>query len=239
MQVNVLFTMKIITFFSVKGGTGKTTFNIMLASYLAYELNKRVLYLDLDAPEYNSYGIRQRELATGSGCSTLYPLEKVDDCSVESMRKLAKKLSDLNGMVDYVVMDFAGSLDRNDPIIQMALTKVLDIVVIPTESESQALSSAKSLSTMFNSMNQSNLIFFNKVQSRDSAEMYNALAEWFKSKNVRVSDHRIKQTDLMRRDSEGDRRFIRSSICFPSKDIQKVNPAIIELFNEIIMDNGN
>ncbi|MBR5399970.1 MAG: ParA family protein, partial [Bacteroidales bacterium] len=35
--------MKVISFFSAKGGTGKTTFNVLLASYIKYRLGKRVM----------------------------------------------------------------------------------------------------------------------------------------------------------------------------------------------------
>ena len=45
--------MKVVTFFMSKGGTGKTSFNIMFASYLTYMLGRRVLVLDVDFPEYN------------------------------------------------------------------------------------------------------------------------------------------------------------------------------------------
>ena len=53
--------MKVVTFFMSKGGTGKTSFNIMFASYLTYILGRRVLVLDVDFPEYNLYFYRERE----------------------------------------------------------------------------------------------------------------------------------------------------------------------------------
>lgn len=44
--------MFVLSFFSAKGGTGKTTFNMLMASYLKYSLGRRVLLLDADPPEY-------------------------------------------------------------------------------------------------------------------------------------------------------------------------------------------
>lgn len=52
--------MKVISFFSAKGGTGKTTFNVLLASYIKYRLDKRVMVLDFDYPEYNLSYMRRR-----------------------------------------------------------------------------------------------------------------------------------------------------------------------------------
>lgn len=45
--------MKVVTFFNNKGGVGKTTTVVNLASYLSIKLNKRVLLIDLD-PQSNS-----------------------------------------------------------------------------------------------------------------------------------------------------------------------------------------
>ena len=45
--------MKVITFFNNKGGVGKTTTIINLASYLSIYREKRVLVVDLD-PQSNS-----------------------------------------------------------------------------------------------------------------------------------------------------------------------------------------
>lgn len=43
--------MKVFSFFSGKGGVGKTTLTILLASYLAYFLNLKVLVIDMEKPD--------------------------------------------------------------------------------------------------------------------------------------------------------------------------------------------
>lgn len=45
--------MKIVTFFNNKGGVGKTTTVVNLASYLSYKFDKKILLVDLD-PQSNS-----------------------------------------------------------------------------------------------------------------------------------------------------------------------------------------
>lgn len=44
-----------------KGGVGKSTFTVVLASYLHYLKNKSVLVVDCDTPQYSLRGIRERE----------------------------------------------------------------------------------------------------------------------------------------------------------------------------------
>ena len=71
--------MRIVSFYSAKCGTGKTTFNLLFASYLRYRLGLRVLFLDFDGPEFNAYFVRQRELEHFKGdTEELYPIESVD-----------------------------------------------------------------------------------------------------------------------------------------------------------------
>ena len=63
--------MQVITFFSAKGGTCKTTMNMMFASFLKYHLGKRVLLLDFDSPEFNLSNVRRRDLR-GSGAALFH-----------------------------------------------------------------------------------------------------------------------------------------------------------------------
>lgn len=77
--------MRIVSFYSAKGGTGKTTFNLLFASYLRYRLGLRVLFLDFDGPEFNAYFVRQRELEHFDGDREgLYPIEYVERCRIKS-----------------------------------------------------------------------------------------------------------------------------------------------------------
>lgn len=52
---------QIICVHTSKGGTGKSTITTILASYLTYELSKRVLVIDADAPQFSIDSLRHRE----------------------------------------------------------------------------------------------------------------------------------------------------------------------------------
>ncbi len=53
----------IIAVHTMKGGSGKSTITTILASYLQYVKQKRVLVVDADDPQYSISGIRENELS--------------------------------------------------------------------------------------------------------------------------------------------------------------------------------
>lgn len=231
--------MLVVSFFSAKGGTGKTTFNMSMASFLKYHLGKAVIVLDADTPEYNLYNSRVRELDYkrangGIDESVLYPVWKVLDVTPEGIESLAGKLDALRGSVDYVLIDFPGSCVKDDAIWTFARRGVLDLVVIPVDMDPMVLASALQLAEIFTHTGQKVLLFFNKVHGKIPSEKYDAVAELFRSRGFRMSECRIKNALAMSRDAESGSNYLRSTICFPEKTVRDMNPQLIDLFKEVI-----
>ena len=246
--------MRIVSFFSAKGGTGKTTFNLLFASYLKYHLGLRVLFLDFDGPEFNAYFVRQRELECFDGDKEgLYPIEYVEGerCRVEpgmtrkpgmtglrvkpAMTKLAEKMRGLEGQLDYIVLDFAGSFSAEDAVCQLSLAGAIDLIVIPTELDSITIASCKALSSTFAESSQKSMLFFNRVHGKEKDELYEKLFAWFEENHLYMSHNRVRNSLAMRRDAEsGGVNYMRSSVCFPAGRIVRGNPDIISLFDEVI-----
>ena len=231
--------MIVVSFFSAKGGTGKTTFNMSMASFLKYHLGKAVIVLDADTPEYNLYNSRVRELDYkrkngGIDESALYPVWKVLDVTPEGIESLAGKLDALRGSVDYVLIDFPGSCVKDDAIWTFARRGVLDLVVIPVDMDPMVLASALQLAEIFTHTGQKVLLFFNKVHGKIPSEKYDAVAELFRSRGFRMSECRIKNALAMSRDAESGSNYLRSTIRFPEKTVRDLNPQLIDLFKEVI-----
>ena len=231
--------MIVVSFFSAKGGTGKTTFNMSMASFLKYHLGKAVIVLDADTPEYNLYNSRVRELDYkrkngGIDESALYPVWKVLDVTPEGIESLAGKLDALRGSVDYVLIDFPGSCVKDDAIWTFARRGVLDLVVIPVDMDPMVLASALQLAEIFTHTGQKVLLFFNKMHGKIPSEKYDAVAELFRSRGFRMSECRIKNALAMSRDAESGSNYLRSTICFPEKTVRDLNPQLIDLFKEVI-----
>ena len=101
--------MKVLTFFTVRGGSGKT-----------------VIVLDFDGPEYNLYNMRARELdyMRGNGikfdANDLFIVDKVENRDSDSLDALSADLRYLKDEFEYVVMDFPGSFSDGDAINSLA-----------------------------------------------------------------------------------------------------------------------
>ncbi|WP_026810536.1 ParA family protein [Arenibacter latericius] len=100
---------RIISIVGEKGGIGKTTLNLILASNFYYAHGKKVVLLDGDDPQYSIYQKRQRELSllaeTAAKGLDLYPIERV---TVDTLRDTILKYY---GLVDYIILDLPGSLN--------------------------------------------------------------------------------------------------------------------------------
>ena len=100
---------KIISIVGEKGGIGKTTLNILLASELRYARGKKVLLLDMDDPQYSIYKKRNRELQLlepeERRQKDVYPIEPVTVATIQ------KTVLEYYGRVDYIIMDLPGSLN--------------------------------------------------------------------------------------------------------------------------------
>lgn len=210
-----------------------------LASYLGYSLGRRVLVLDTDGPEYSLFRTRERELAYakehGSADeSSLYPVWQIKDPSPNGIDMLTAKLFLLQESFDYVLVDFPGSCMKEDAVWGFADRGLLSLVVIPVDMDSMALASAMQLSEIFRGKGQKVLLFFNRVHGKIAREKYDAVETVFAERGHRFSPHRVKNALAMQREADTSLQFLRSSICFPEKNIRELNPEIIGLFEEIV-----
>lgn len=236
--------MQVISFFSAKGGTGKSTFNMLLASYLKYVLGKRVMVLDLDAPGYNLSSTRERE-ADGMlqenpsfDANSLYPIRKIEDLTRSHIKVEIADLKNLEEDYDYVVIDCPGSLVQTDASFQMLAAGVFTLIVIPMDIDGMSIASSYSLGEVCKSLEQPFLLFFNKVYWQEKKDLYAQFEAFFADGGMCVSAHRIKNSVKLRRDADGTAAYMRSSVCFPMKEIKATVPEIIELFEEVLVYAG-
>lgn len=240
--------MRTISFFSAKGGTGKTTFNMLLASWLKYEKGMRVAVLDFDSLEFSLSYTRQRELKyfqdnapeKAPDEKLLYPILEVEDYdSRKSLPVVRELITDASQSMDYLILDFGGSFNDGDPILDLIPENLIDLVVVPLEMGGMILSSGKSLAGVLEALGQKTLLFFNKVHGKEKPQLYSDLEAWLGEAGLTVSPHRIKNTVKLRRDADNGSNFLRSTVGFPGKEMQEINPEIIRLFEEVTVHGGD
>ena len=102
---------KIISVVSQKGGTGKSTNNIMLATNLLYHFKKKVVLFDMDIPQYSITNKKDKELDTHQDylLKVDYPVEMID----RSDNNLVDTLKKYYGSVDYIILDFPGNINED------------------------------------------------------------------------------------------------------------------------------
>ena len=231
--------MKVISFFSAKGGTGKTTFNVLLASYIKYRLGKRVMILDFDYPEFNLWHMRERDLLymerEGIPFSEddFYPIEKVRKKKAQDIRALAEDFAKFSSELDYLILDFGGSFSSEDPVCQLLLDGRIDLIVIPVELDPMIIASMRTLSHIMKEYRQRTQLFFNRAGGREPKEAYARIRDWFAEGGSVISEHIVKQSESMKKEKDAT-AHIRSTVDFPLSYARKRNPGIIKLFEEVL-----
>ena len=80
----------VVAFSNQKGGVGKSTLTVLLASYLYYEKGIKVAIMDCDSPQHSLVGERNRELKTVS--------------ETEHLAQMAHELLTKTGLQPYAIM---------------------------------------------------------------------------------------------------------------------------------------
>ena len=232
--------MQVISFLSAKGGTGKTTFNMLMASYLKYVLGKRVFVIDFDAPENNFASTREREVLNllekdlNADTSGFYPVRQIKATSREGLKEAINEMKQLDDQYDFVIVDCPGSMSENDATALLTVNHVIDFAAIPTDVDGMSIASSFALGTACQAFHIPFVIFFNRVVWQEKKDIYESFEGMFKEGGMLVSGIRIRHTVKLRRDSDNAATYLRSSIRFPEKDIRATIPELINLFEEIL-----
>jgi len=94
---------------SQKGGTGKSTTNIMLATNLVAYHNKSLILIDTDFPQFSIVNKKQKEVYMDDGKTKkidypVIPVQNIGD-------NLKNTIAEYYGKVDYIIIDFKGTVN--------------------------------------------------------------------------------------------------------------------------------
>lgn len=174
--------MKTITFFSEKGGVGKSSFTIMYASALQYKYGIKVGIADFNKriEGYRKAEINNRELRRKTNpdippfdIENAWPIYTVRNQEIADLQKMGyqnpyatwldgKLRNELKDM-DVVLLDFPGSLTGKE-FIQVAGMHMINLIVIPTEKDEMTLQSTQMLHNVLVKNKSNHCVFINKAQ---------------------------------------------------------------------------
>ncbi len=251
--------MKVFSFFSGKGGVGKTTLTMMFASYLAYLLNLKVLVIDMEKPDgrilpFRKGDIQQLQIA-GTPLynyakvypvpdpSSYYDIEEYGLAVGEyTKQKVLDYVSDLKkvkerGKWDVMLLDFPARYGDNLPVHILAKEGLLDAVCVPSGLEQQERRSACIAAMGLASCGVATKVVWNAVDADiirrgrplDLAEQETAFLRQY---GVIYTPVRIKRFRKATQTTE-DQCFVRSTVCWPDKYVRLWCPELITLFDDI------
>lgn len=250
--------MKTLTFFNEKGGTGKTTFTVLMASWLYYKMHESVAVYDCDFPSYQLMTIRnsEMELLTSRPDAQLarfvtdgraYGIAKAmgrDAFSKDQLKYITQQIAQTRAKSGgYLLLDFPGRFLQNDPVWHLAAAKLLDLVVFPIDTDQQSRAAALNTYYGMKRINPEQKAVF--LWNRETASERRGRRDWyaestrlFRDIGIPVLDTRMREILLARRDSSTF-GFVRSTLCWPQANIDHACPYIETIFSDIkgILDN--
>ena len=247
--------MKTFSFFSEKGGVGKTTLTILFAAYLAYAKGFKVKVIDAEAPTFRINRFRQideQNLKTEG--SVLYNYSKARELfqpyPIECWGKEVNMYTrqDLNDFIrkvqvevnddkfDYLLIDFPAGYSEMTPIRGLSMNELLDLAYIPTSTEGQERRAAYRIGKDLLANGQDVRVLWNRIDSRyiKNPDILDDAEQPFLDKaGLKHSKVRIKAFNKATLDSK-DRCFVRNTVCWPERYIQMACPELKDLFEEIV-----
>ena len=235
-----------LSIYNEKGGVGKTTITAMLASYLAYAYGKSVCVLDFDYPSFHFMEMRSAELTIATDPkSPLAIWRRNNPSSVEPYDVISLQpgaggiyhptevFSFMGNLLsedfDYVFYDFPGRFAAGEPVSFIAANGFLDFMGIPMDTDNQSRRSALVVADAIQQKGIPLALFWNRVsvwEAKGDGNRFRKGAEPFASRGMDVMAESVRDIRKFSRDSS-EMAFIRSTLCFPVRYVNKWSPAII------------
>lgn len=242
---------KYVALSTQKGGAGKTTLTVLLASHIHYVMNYNVAIIDCDFPQYSIAEMRRRDVEmvnkddhykhmaynqfTKINKKGYTIIEATFETALSKADELLNQVDDL----DYIFFDLPGTVNVK------GLTHVIsamDYIITPITADRVVLeSSLRFASIVTESMITSGktsikglYMIWNMVDRREKSELYDIYEKVINSFGIPIMETSIPDSKRFRREVNEFHKPIFRSTLFPIDRSLRKNSGISELAEEFI-----
>lgn len=242
---------KFIAFSTQKGGAGKTTLTVAMASYLYYCKGVKVLVVDCDYPQYSIDDMRKREkqlmdlspafkkTVTDTLVSTKLRPFPVLVCPPEEAMQKVRDIVEDSEEIDMVFFDLPGTVNNHGVV---NVVNCMDVVIVPIAADNVVLESSlafalklQELLTTGRSQIKSLYMLWNMVDAREKTDLYDRYEKLFEELGLPTLKTKVPDTKKYRREGSQtlERAVFRSTVMPPDKTLLK-GTRLTELSEEIL-----
>ncbi|WP_100075221.1 ParA family protein [Chryseobacterium camelliae] len=223
-----------VSIYAQKGGVGKSTMTILLASVLHYRLGYNILVLDCDFPQYSLIGIRERDKRTVMESDfhkrqavkqfhtinkKAYPIIK---CKAENALEKAFDYCESSSVPpDIIFFDLPGTANTQGVI---GALKGMNYIFSPITADRLVVESTLAFSEVFlrlpaqnkNPIEQSLFLFWNQVDGREKTGLYDAYERVIDGLSLPIMATRIMDSKRFRKEIDDTGNYVFKSTLLPA-----------------------
>jgi len=229
-----------VAFSTQKGGTGKTTLTVLVASYLHYVKGYNVAVVDCDFPQFSIKDMRERDL------KSIEQNEHYKALAYEQFRHLGKKAYSIlesrpeqaienagrfikAGMpLDFIFFDMPGTVNNSGVINTIA---TMDYIFCPIVADRVVMESSLRFAVIVNdhliSTGKSNIkgfhLLWNMVDGREKTDLYHVYEKVAGELGIPILKTFLPDSKRFRREvaEDGTKAMFRSTLFPPDKTLAK------------------
>jgi cellulose biosynthesis protein BcsQ len=235
-----------------KGGVGKSALTTVIASYLHYNNIKNVAIIDCDYPQHSIFRMRNSDIETINinqelqaaltiqFQQTARKAYKVINSSPEKALAHAQELiNSCTDKIDVIFFDLPGTVDSAG-ILNVMFN--MDYIFTPIIADKRVLQSSLSFLMSVKEYKRVSpaplrlkdiILFWNKVDKRESTELYDFFNKLAKTGNHRILGTYLPDTKRYNKELSFDKPVVFRSTLFPPDKRLLKNSNLEELVNEI------
>jgi cellulose biosynthesis protein BcsQ len=240
-----------VAFSTQKGGAGKTTLTVLVASYLHYVKGYNVAVVDCDFPQYSIHDMRQRDMDAVLK-DEYYKVMAYEQftrlqkkaypvvCSrSEKAPEAAEELIKTGNPPDFIFFDLPGTINSESIVNTLA---TMDYIFTPIAADRVVMESSVKFASVVNehliSTGKSNIkglhLVWNMVDGREKTELYEVYEKVCAELALPVLKTFLPDSKRFRKETTTDRKAVFRSTLFPADKTLIRGSNLDKLVDEIL-----